>query len=207
MDSSDPETVQTASEDEEEEAEDIQELGQKVANYLFDSHSLGIVVKKVKSEKTQKLSVSQLLIAMFIDLQGDLIKNCLERNQRKYYNHVLDRARSLIRSTFGYDVKEGQHNQDHLLFLVDTQAVDGNSIDDSQLKRRQTLLFLILGYITMKTPPVPEASVINFLEKLEISMIDDPDFGNVKDLLTKEFPHQYYLKPTKQLNQATGEQK
>lgn len=180
--SSDPESPPSSSEEEEEEQENLEELGQKVANYLIDAHSMKITVKK-----------------------SEIIKNCLDKD-RKLYTAVLDKAKGLIKNTFGFDVKEGQHSQETLLFLIDPAGLDATLIDDLQFKRRHTLLFLILGYITMKTPPVPETSIINFLEKLGIQTIDDPVFGNVQDQLSKAYLSNYYLKQSKNVDQASGEQ-
>lgn len=161
----------------EDEAEVVRELGEQVAKQLIHAYSLKIISKK-----------------------NDLV----ERGQRKHWNQIKQRAEQLIRYTFGYDTVEMATETDVMVFLVDRQTLSSNDHLDDESKKMQIFLFLVLGYITLKGPPVTESAVLGFLNKLGI-ISSESAFGDPKELLTKELPAKFYLTKIKEDNTTTGE--
>lgn len=161
----------------EDEAEVVRELGEQVAKQLIHAYSLKIISKK-----------------------NDLV----ERGQRKHWNQIKQRAEQLIRYTFGYDTVEMATETDVMVFLVDRQTLSCNDHLDDESKKMQIFLFLVLGYITLKGPPVTESAVLGFLNKLGI-ISSESAFGDPKELLTKELPAKFYLTKIKEDNTTTGE--
>lgn len=126
---------------------------------------------------------------------------------RKHWQYFKDKAEELIGHTFGYKILEVVNEKDLLILLVDDETI-GGSVDflDEDKRMQQIFLFLLLGFLTLKGPPVPEGQVMEFLRKLGMNIeTGDSPFGNVKDLLTNKLPAQYYLKRIKDTHTGSGE--
>lgn len=155
------------------------ELGKSIAKYIVQAYSLGIVAKK-----------------------SDLVKNFMKGQRNKdVWLMARNRAKFLIKDTFGYVLHEVHSDKDDLLFLVAPET-GGSELDDDE-KMQKVFLFIVLGYLMLKGPPVAETQVVEFLRKLGIAS-EDSLFGNVQENLNR-LVSQYYLKKIKDDKTTTGE--
>lgn len=151
----------------------------QVAKHLMHAYSLGIVTKK-----------------------NELLKIC--GGQRKNWGVIRQRAETLIRRVFGFVLKEVPNDKDNLIFLVEPEVIGNSDHIDEDIRMQKVFLFIVLGFLTLKGPPVTEGQIMEFLRKLGIDS-GETCFGNVNDLLTTKLTSQYYLKRTKEDNAGTGE--
>lgn len=174
--SSDEDYSQVESQREErDEAALVSMLGERVAKQLIQAHSLGMVSKK-----------------------NDLIT---ERPHRKHWAMVKHRAQLLIREAFGFALVELAYDKDVLVFVVDRETLTSSEYIDDECRFEKIFLFVVLGYLTLKGPPVAEGQILEFLRKLGIES-GETSFGNALNLLSQKLPAQYYLKRTKEVDHA-----
>lgn len=176
---SEEDNVTLAASDDEEQVQE--ELGEKVASYLIHAHSLGMIPRK-----------------------NDVIRNCFA-GKKKLYDACKRQAQILIKDTFGYDIQEVQTDKEDLVFLVEPTiegSVPAEFIDDDE-KMQKVLLFIILGYVTLKGDPVGETQLTEFLRKLHIDGMD-PCFGDVQDQIAR-LTSQHYLRRIKDDRTSCGE--
>lgn len=158
-----------------DESELVRQMGEQVAKQLIQSYSLGMLCKK-----------SELI-----------------GRQRSIWPAVKIRAQHLIKQAFGYTVMEVTSDKDVMVFVVDTEPLNsGTDHLEDDVKFQKIALFLVLGYLMLKGPPVAEGQLLEFLRKMGIEG-GDPSFGNVHELLTVKLPAQMYLKRTKEVDQAS----
>lgn len=151
----------------------------QVAKHLMHAYSLGIVLKK-----------------------NELLKIC--GGQRKNWNVIRQRAATLIKHVFGFVLKEVPNDKDNLIFIVEPEVIGNSDHIDEDLRMQKIFLFIVLGFLTLKGPPVTEGQIMDFLRKLGIDS-GETCFGSVNDLLTTKLTSQYYLKRIKEDNAGTGE--
>lgn len=169
-------------EEEEDEREEVNliEIGDRVAKHLMQAFSLGIVCKK-----------------------SELLRLC--ERQRKYWPQIKLRAEQLIKHVFGYKLREVPNDKETLVFVVEAETIGGAADHiDEDIRLQKIFLFIVLGFLTLKGPPVTEGQIMDFLRKLGIDS-GETCFGSVNDLLTTKLTSQYYLKRTKEDNSGTGE--
>lgn len=173
--SSDEDYSQVESQEEDEFAL-VSQLGERVAKQLIHAHSLGMVSKK-----------------------NDLIP---ERSQRKHWAMVKQRAQVLIRQAFGFALGEIAYDKDVLVFVVDRETLSSSDYIDDECRFQKIFLFVVLGYLTLKGPPVAEGQILEFLRKLGIDTSGESSFGDALSLLSQKLPAQYYLKRTKEVDHS-----
>lgn len=165
----------------EEDGPSGQELALATARFIIHAHSLGIVVKK-----------------------SDVVKHCL-KGRRTFWDPCKQRAKQLIQRTFGYSVQFVQVEKDEFVFLVEESTanrVPAEFLDDDQ-KLQKIFLFVVLGFLTLKGPPVTDFLLAEFLKKLHIEG-ETAVFGDSAELLN-QLTNQQYLKRIKDDKVKPGE--
>lgn len=176
---SDDDNVSVASSDNGDRVQE--ELGQTAATYIVHAHSLGMIIKR-----------------------NDVIRNCFG-GKKKAWDECKEQAALQIKAAFGYDLEEVQTDKEDLVFLVEPTvegAVPVEFIDEEE-KLQKVLLFIILGYVTLKGDPVSETQLTEFLRKLHIDG-QHPCFGDIPEQINR-LTSQYYLKKIKDDRASSGE--
>lgn len=132
-----------------------------------------------------------------------LVKHALAGNGRAFAK-VIERATNELAHVYGYKLVETERNKK---YIVVSTITSGSVLDLTEKYRRTyTLLYLILGYIFMKSGDIPEQGLWDYLAKLHIT--NDRKhayFGDVRKLVTQTFIKQAYLVRTKKVVEGMNE--
>ncbi|XP_052867396.1 non-structural maintenance of chromosomes element 3 homolog [Anopheles cruzii] len=127
--------------------------------------------------------------------RADIIKMALKGNGRmfgKLFNEVND----LLKEVYGYELIEVDKNKN--LILCSTIAPASMFDLNENYRKSYTFLYLILGYIFMKSGSVPETLLWEFLQKVGIVRGEDHPYYGEPEKLFETFLKQAYLARTKQ---------
>lgn len=139
--------------------------------------------------------------------RADISKNIL-KGYKNIYQDVLSGAKANLSEIFGFEVVEVEHSsgktKTKLYFLLnklDSELREG--IDEISAENPKTaLLWIILAIIFMSEGVISEAQLWQALQKLGLAQDEKSHsvYGDVKKLITTEFPRQLYLEYTRVAN-------
>ncbi|XP_058056547.1 non-structural maintenance of chromosomes element 3 homolog [Anopheles bellator] len=127
--------------------------------------------------------------------RADIIKLALKGNGRMF-GKLFNEVNNALKEVYGYELIEVDKNKN--LILCSTIAPASMFDLNENYRKSYTFLYLILGYIFMKSGSVPEMLLWEFLQKVGIVRGEDHPYYGEPQKLFDTFLKQAYLARTKQ---------
>ncbi|XP_071816435.1 non-structural maintenance of chromosomes element 3 homolog [Apostichopus japonicus] len=139
--------------------------------------------------------------------RADISKNVL-KGYKSMYQDVLSGAKANLSEVFGFEVIEVEHlsgkTKMKLYFLLNKMDSDLREglVEIPAENPKNALLWIILAIIFMNEGMISEIQLWQAIQKLGLSQDEKshPVYGDLKKLITTEFPRQLYLEYTRVAN-------
>ncbi|KAJ8047838.1 Non-structural maintenance of chromosomes element 3-like [Holothuria leucospilota] len=186
---------------EDEDDEDYTEASQSSQARQAAANDAQIMERKVGELVQYFLIMEQNKIPI---KRGDISRNVL-KDYKSIFQEVLMKAKESLSNIFGFEMVEVEHSsaktKTKMYFLLNKldSELREDLVEISSENPKNALLWIVLAIIFMNESVISETQLWQALQKLGLPQDEKnhPVFGDLKRLITVEFPRQLYLECTR----------